>query len=120
MTSPVTDELELMVRVASLYYLEDIIQEDIAHSLGISRAKVGRLLKKAQQDGIVEITVNMPSALYLSLETELVQRFGLKQALLAPDVQDPDTQRSLVARSVANYLNRNLKDGDVVGVSMGR
>lgn len=44
-----SQELELMTRVASLYYLEDVTQGAIADALGLSLPKVGRLLKKARE-----------------------------------------------------------------------
>ena len=42
------DEVELLTRVASLYYLEDETQAEIAAALGLSRPKVARLLSKAR------------------------------------------------------------------------
>ena len=38
---------KLMVKVASLYYKEDLKQESIARRLGISKYAVSRILKKA-------------------------------------------------------------------------
>lgn len=109
-----------MTRVASLYYLEDMIQSEIAKSLGLSRIKVGRLLKKARREGIVEIDIIAHPALSLPLEDEIKERLNLRQVLLAPEVQEPNHQRALVARAVAGFLSRNLGEGTVVGVSMGR
>src|SRR5664279_1400130 len=82
MAKELSQEIELMTRVASMYYLEDVTQGEIAAQLGLSRPKVGRLLKRAKQEGIVEITVHTHPALSMRLENALQARFGLRQALL--------------------------------------
>jgi DNA-binding transcriptional regulator LsrR (DeoR family) len=115
-----SDHLELMTRVSSLYYIDEFTQEKIARSLNLSRAKVGRLLKKAREEGIVEINVHQHPSLNIQLENQLVNHFGLQQALIAIDQQDPDLQRVNVARLVASYLSRNLQDEMIVAVGMGR
>ena len=115
-----SDQVELMTRVASLYYIDELTQEKIARSLNLSRAKVGRLLKKAREEGIVEINVRQHPNLNIQLENELVDQFGLQRALIAIDHQDPDVQRAAVARLVAGYLSHNLRDHMIVAVGMGR
>ena len=63
-------EYELITRIATLYYLEELTQEKIAQNLNLSRVKVGRLLKKARQEGIVEINVRPHPGLNIQLEAE--------------------------------------------------
>ena len=111
--------IELMTRAASLYYMEDRTQAEIADLLGLSRPKVGRLLKRAREVGIVEITLRPHPALNLQLESTLMAHFGLQQVLLAADQRDPQAQRALVAQMVSSYLARTLDDGMVVAVGMG-
>ncbi len=120
MTPELSQDVELMTRVASLYYLDDLTQGEIADSLGLSRPKVGRLLKRAREEGIVEITVHTHPALSMQLENRLKERFDLQSALLVSDQGDEQTQRAQVARMAAGYLNRELHDGMVVAVGMGR
>src|SRR5215467_2182208 len=115
-----SQEVELMTRAASLYYLEDITQGEIADTLGLSRPKVGRLLKKAREEGIVEITMHTHPALSMQLEGELMRRFGLRQALLLSDQREPEKARAQLARMVASFLARNVGDEQVVAVGMGR
>ncbi len=109
-----------MTRAATLYYLEDNTQAEIAVKLGILRAKVGRLLKRAREEGIVEITIHPHPAMSLSLEANLKERFGLRHVFLASDHADPDLQRGVVAQAAAHYLTRTLEDGMSVAVGMGR
>jgi DNA-binding transcriptional regulator LsrR (DeoR family) len=114
------DELELLTRVASLYYVDDATQAEIASMLGFSRPKVARLLQKARAEGIVEIKIRAHPALNMPLESELSNRFGLTQAILVGDSDRPETRRRLVAAAAAELLTRLVQDNDVVAVGMGR
>jgi DNA-binding transcriptional regulator LsrR (DeoR family) len=53
-------DLRLMTRVARLYHEERLIQSEIASKLGITQVAVSRLLKKAEENGIVRTTVVTP------------------------------------------------------------
>ena len=114
------EEIELLTRVASLYYLEETTQAEIAASLGFSRPKVARLLKRARSEGIVEITIRTHPALSLPLESELASRFDLQQAMLVADRNGEHAQRRATARAAAEVLVRAVREGDVVAVGMGR
>ncbi|ACO78408.1 sugar-binding domain-containing protein [Azotobacter vinelandii CA] len=109
-----------MTEVAMLYYLDNVTQESIAKRLSLSRVKVSRLLKRARDEGIVEVRVLQHPTVSNELEQALRERFRLDRALIALDHADPDTQRAAVASLVANYLNKTLADGMIVAVGMGR
>ncbi|RFU49042.1 sugar-binding transcriptional regulator [Paraburkholderia sp. DHOC27] len=112
-----TDEL---TRLATLYYVDGLTQEDISRTFSISRAKVGRLLKRAQEEGIVEIRVRHHPRDTSELEHELIARFGLQRAIVSINHKDQDKQRELLAGLVASHLDRVLTDGMIVAVGMGR
>jgi DNA-binding transcriptional regulator LsrR (DeoR family) len=111
---------ELLVRVASMYYLDNMSQEDIGRALGLSRPKVQRLLDRARKEGVVEIRIHALPSLNLDLETQLKSNFDLREAIVAPSHPNAQTQRESVARAAANYLQRQLRDDMVVAVGMGR
>lgn len=119
-TQRIASDIDQMTEVAMLYYLESVTQEAIAKRFDLSRAKVSRLLKRARDEGIVEVRVLQHPAMNNELERALVERFKLDRALIAVDHSEPDTQRSAVASLVANYLNKTLSDGMIVAVGMGR
>jgi DNA-binding transcriptional regulator LsrR (DeoR family) len=50
-------DLQLMYDVANLYYTNNLKQESIARRLNISKYKVSRVLKRALDEGIVQIRV---------------------------------------------------------------
>jgi DNA-binding transcriptional regulator LsrR (DeoR family) len=113
-------DIELMTRVASQYYLEGMTQEAVARSLRLSRPTVGRLLDRARTAGIVEVTVHVHPDIGLQVEAAMVAEFGLDQVLLVSDQTDEAGQRASVARAAAGLLRRQLSDGDVVALGMGR
>lgn len=111
------DELTLL---AKLYYVDGLTQEDLAKQFGLSRAKVGRQLKRAEQEGIVEIRVRHHPRANEALSRELIERFGIQRAIISVDHADPSRQRELLAGLVASYLDRVLTDRNIVAVGVGR
>lgn len=113
-------ENELLTEIAVAYYEHEQTQEEIAKRFNISRIKVGRLLKKARKEGIVEINVKYHPVFSSKIEQQFVNSFGIKRALIAIDHQDEDEQRRQVASLVTNYLSSVLKNGMTVAVGQGR
>lgn len=112
--------LEELTRLATLYYVDGQTQDELSRRFGISRATVGRMLRRAQEQGIVEIRVQHHPTLTVDLERELIRRFGIKRAILSVDHADTDKQRAILAGAVATWLDRNLSDGSIIAVGMGR
>src|SRR6266852_7994323 len=73
-------ELRQMVRCLELYYRQSRSQKDIAEALGVSAATVSRLLKRAFDEGLVRVELDLPRT--PELETALVERFGLRDAVV--------------------------------------
>ena len=113
-------ETELLTEIAVAYYEYEQTQEEIAKRFGISRIKVGRLLKKARLEGIVEINVKYHPIFSSKIEQQFINSFGIKRALIALDHQDEGEQRRQVAALVTNYLSSVLKKGATVAVGQGR
>lgn len=114
------DDAELLVRIAHRYWSDELTQEEIAREFALSRPKVQRLLDRARAEGIVEIRVQTPPWLRLDLEHELRARFGLADAIVAPERADAAAQRDAVGAAAAAYLERRIGDGTTVTVSHGR
>ncbi len=110
----------LLTEVARRYFIENETQDVIGQALGLSRMKVNRLLREAQEAGLVEIRVRFHSSQTRGIEREFCRQFGLKHLLVAPDAASPELQREGVARLVSHYLESNLRDNLVVAVGMGR
>ncbi|SPY32708.1 sugar-binding transcriptional regulator [Pasteurella canis] len=114
------EEMDLLTEIAISYYEHELTQEEIANKFNISRVKIGRLLKKARQEGIVDINVKYHPIFTSKLEQRLIDEFGIQRALIAIDTQNELEQRKQVAALVNAYLASTLRDGMTVAVGQGR
>jgi DNA-binding transcriptional regulator LsrR (DeoR family) len=112
------DEVRLMTKVARMYYSQSIRQMEITERLNIHQSTVSRLLKKAQQAGIVKISVTVPNGIHADLEEALESRFDLKEAIVVDSVNNNEDQiaRDLGA-AAAYFLEQAIKHGEVIGIS---
>jgi DNA-binding transcriptional regulator LsrR (DeoR family) len=112
---------DLMARAARLHYEFDLTHHEVATTLGLSRVKVTRLLKKARQTGLVRITVLTELSLFMTMEEDLCSRFGLVRAVVVPDsVSHERGPLSAVARGGATFLNQVVGDDVVIAVGLSR
>src|SRR3954451_18601528 len=95
---------QLLVTAATLYYVEDATQAEIADQLGTSRATVSRLLSEARRLGIVRIDVVSP---VVGNGTDLAARtaaaLGLRSVRVAPYMVRAVTAAAL-AQAVSSAL----------------
>jgi DNA-binding transcriptional regulator LsrR (DeoR family) len=112
-------ELRLIAKVARMYYEQDLGQTEIAQRLDLSQATVSRLLKRALDERIVQISVNLPSGFNAELEDALQVAYGLKEVIIAdaaPDDDDEQIQRAL-GTAAAFYVQNTIKAHEVIGLS---
>jgi DNA-binding transcriptional regulator LsrR (DeoR family) len=114
------NEISLATAVSKQYYFEGKTQDEISRSLNLSRTKIGRLIRRARELGLVTIRINLNPAEFSALEQELKVRFGIQRALIAVDYEDEEQQRGAVAQLVADYLDESLTEQTTVAVGMGR
>jgi DNA-binding transcriptional regulator LsrR (DeoR family) len=79
---PSSEELRLLAKVARMYYTDGLRQPEIATRLDLSQARVSRLLKRAEAEGIVRITVTAPTGVFPEAEEALQEAYGLKMAIV--------------------------------------
>jgi DNA-binding transcriptional regulator LsrR (DeoR family) len=112
---------ELMYSAASLYYLQDATQIEIAEQLGTSRATVSRLLSEARRLGIVRIDVVSPVT---GNDTDLASRtaaaLGLRSVRVAPYMHRVGTAAGLAPALSSALAEAHLRPGDTLLVSSGR
>src|SRR5689334_3821712 len=107
-----------MVKVARLYHEHRVRQPEIARRLHVSQARVSRLLKQAEADGIVRTTVVVPEGVQTALEEQLEARYGLREALVVEALDDTEAGLTRdLGTATARYLEATLTGGDVVGIS---
>jgi DNA-binding transcriptional regulator LsrR (DeoR family) len=110
--------LRLVTRVARMYHEQDFKQPQIAELLHVSQAKVSRLLKRAEQLGIVRVVIVPPPGGHSELEEALVARYGLLDAVVA-DAPSGDEKAiiSAVGAAAALYLEDVLLSHERIGIS---
>ncbi len=119
MDSDIQDR-KLLYKVAKAYYEDNLTQQQIAGRFGISRVKVSRVLSRARDAGIVQISINPPESSNADLEREIEARYGLQEAIVATAA---DLSVSAIAAELglvgARYLTRCLQGHEVVAISWG-
>lgn len=113
------DDEQIQVRVAWLYFMEQMTQGDIAERLGITRLRVNRMLSEARSSGLVGITLNSRLASCVALEQALVEEFGLKAAVIVPNPEDPDQLTMQLGRAAGEFISRHLETNAVRGFGIG-
>jgi deoxyribonucleoside regulator len=111
----------LIARVASLYYIDDLTQVQIADRLDLSRQMVGRMLKSARESGLIQIRLNPRPWLFPEVEKILEQRFGLKEAVVVPcnNSRDDSSIKTALGQAAAEYLALHVHDNTTLGISWG-
>jgi len=115
---PSFPDLRIITKAARLYYEEQLTQTEIAGKLGISQVAVSRLLKKAEEHGIVRTTVITPPGAFAELEGLLEQRFDLSQMVIAEAARDTEEAvLTAIGSAAAHFVESILKSGELIGIS---
>ncbi|MCZ8334206.1 MAG: transcriptional regulator [Rhodobacteraceae bacterium] len=111
-------EQRFLAQVAWAYYVEGLTQEKVAEKLGATRLRVNKALSEAHRVGLVRITFNTAYAACFDLEQALCDKFGLKQAYVAPaPAQETDVQ-TITGAALGNLLSEVLADPAVKSFGM--
>ena len=105
-----------MVQCLELYYRQGKSQKDVAQALGVSAATVSRLLKRAVDEGLVRVELDLPRT--QELETALVERFRLHDAVVVAAGSRGDV-REEVGNAAAVYFEKVTANGMRIGLSCG-
>lgn len=106
-------------RVAYYYYKAGLTQEVIAKRMKMSRQRVNRIVSACVELGIVKITIEDLDKCNLELETELEQKFSLNEVRVIDNVVEDRLIEDL-GIAAGSYLQRIIKEGDIIGVTRGR
>lgn len=113
-------DIRFLTKIAVLYYREGLTHEEIAARLGVSRQSVGRYIEYARREGLVKIQIQSPLLYATELETSLEKMFHLKEAIVvSAPAEGEDGIKEALGMAGAEYLQRHIQPGDVLGVSWG-
>jgi lsr operon transcriptional repressor len=110
---------QLSIRVAWLYYLENLTQAEIGERLGLTRARVNRMLSEARDSGLVRITLNSALAECVALEQTLKKKFGLRDVVVVPSPADQNAAAAVIGMAAGEYLSRFLEEHRVSTIGIG-
>jgi DNA-binding transcriptional regulator LsrR (DeoR family) len=115
------DPAHLMIKVCHLYYREHTTMAEIGKRLGISRHRVGRLLKQALKTGVVKIEIRSPAGEDIELKRALRHAFDLKEVFVVEVGADLTAQQiqQATCRAAAPFLGDLLGQHRTIGVGWG-
>jgi deoxyribonucleoside regulator len=107
------------MRIAWMYYVEGLTQNEIADRLGIGRVTVVRNINEALKQREVKIWITGPVAECLDLEAQLKQKFGLTDAVVVPSPANLNNINKVIGNAAGMYITDQLTDNCCVGVGWG-
>jgi DNA-binding transcriptional regulator LsrR (DeoR family) len=111
---------DLKTKVAWLYYMEGMTQDEISKTLGLSRSRVLRILASSRQSGMVQIRVTTKLSYCVSLERALETRYGLERAIVIPKPQDASATQDIIGSVLGGYLSENIPEKATIGLGWGK
>ena len=109
----------LLARISWYYFKEGQTQEAIAQRLSITRKRVNQLLGEARQSGLVQISIVGNRGPCYELEAALIERFGLRHAIVVPSPLPGSDVRPFVGAAAGQYISSHLPQGGALGISWG-
>lgn len=119
----VPQNLKSMLKVAHLYYMQDMTMDAIARELSTSRSTVSRMLNKARDTGLVDIQIRFPSERAERVQAELRERYGVTAHVVpVPNLADDSERLERVAiagaRLIGQFFDSNMKLGIAWGATI--
>jgi DNA-binding transcriptional regulator LsrR (DeoR family) len=106
-------------KIATLYYMGDQSQGEIAERFNISRFKVARVLKRCRELNIIEFRINNKPHYYKNLESQIEKLLSVHRCIIVSPGSTAIESKAAVGKAAAKYLEDSLKDGMMVGFDWG-
>ncbi|WP_208976218.1 sugar-binding transcriptional regulator [Polycladidibacter stylochi] len=112
----------LAIRAAWMSFIGRSTQGEIAKRLGVSPAKVHRLIAHAQKEGLIKFQVEARPAECMALEQKFADKKALTNCFIAPDMGPVEDPFYGIASIAGQFLHRLLQSDEVtrIGIGMGR
>lgn len=112
--------IQLLVKVAKFYYMENKNQSEIAEILGVSRSLVSKYLSDAKELGIVEINIHDLLQEDLNPLEYIVDRFKLQGGKIVPFSTNEDLMNQWLVDQGTQAVLQNLEGREhVFGLGWG-
>ena len=115
------DKESLLLRSVYLFYNDKMNIQTIGRKLGISRFRVSRYLKEAEEKGVVKIEINDDKIFYESLACELQEKYKVGRVIIVPvtATMDEELVRKMVGQKCAELLS-SVTQEFTIGITWGR
>lgn len=115
------DKSSEALKVARMYYFQNLTTDAIAHELNVSRSTVSRLLTYAKSQGLISISILDPNEHPQFLEKKIVEHFKIKKVHVVPvpSVAGEAEWLSRVVQYAAKYLNSLFNSDMIMGIAWG-
>jgi DNA-binding transcriptional regulator LsrR (DeoR family) len=107
------------MRIAWMYYVEGLTQNEIADRLGIGRVTVVRNINEAIRQREVKIWIEGDVSECFELEAELKSAFGFREAVVVPEPVLPENVSKSIGVAAGMYVSDTLTEDMTVGVGWG-
>src|SRR5690242_563871 len=111
--------LDLLIDVATRHYLHGASQHEIARDLNLDPSTISRYLKRARDEGIVQIEIVAPRRANVDMGLALARELGLARVLVAELRDTADDPLTAVAAVAAQFASDQLRRGTRVGIGWG-
>lgn len=111
----VPNALRLTAVVARLYHVHGVRQREIGTRLKMSQAGVSRVLRQAEDLGIIRTVIAVPEGLHPELEEGIEREFGLREVHVVDVATGGPDVASVLGRAAARLLGDALVNAATVG-----
>ncbi|MBQ9156921.1 MAG: winged helix-turn-helix transcriptional regulator [Eubacterium sp.] len=110
----------LMNEILEMYYLSGMTQQKIAARLNLSKPTVSRLLKSAEKNNMLSVSIREPYLDCLKLQKEFSAIYPGIKIYVVPVLKDYEKNHKMtVAIEGARHVQRMLQDNQTLGVAWG-
>ena len=116
-------EQNLAARAAWMSYIGEMTRAEIASRLGVSAARVHRLIELAREKGMVRISIEGRPSECLEMEDQITRAFGLQSCTISPYLRQESMSEDIAIASVGQLagqlLGQHFMNLDVKSVCVG-
>ena len=110
-----SDQVRMMIVTSRLYHVHGLRQREIGQRLGMSQARVSRLLRQAETQGIVRTVVAVPNGLHVELEERIEERYTVPEVHVVEADPAVDNLAVVLGVAASRYVSEAGLAAEVVG-----
>jgi DNA-binding transcriptional regulator LsrR (DeoR family) len=113
---------DALATVTWLYHNRKLTQQQIAKELGVSPPTVMRLLRQAEESGLVTVSLRLDILQRVETSRKIADHFGLREVFVVPTAKTdtPVEVIQAVGRTGALYLQAKLQPDEILAVAWGK